>query len=225
MLSGDKPCNAEQKSFYQQALYGPSKGLDQIRDYYRNVTERLIREKSNKMRETYQLDAVRDVGNLSHPIVVARIFNIPINENGDVGTVTARQLHDAMAAFIAYIFLDIDPAKTQQLKVAAKKATAILQKLITPSVEAVKAERFHMLKDIIGINTDDELTLPDYGTHLVQRLFDGGKNLDEVIWAIIPTASAASTSLGQAVSLFYLVSRLEQRIFLSFAKFRFLTDE
>jgi hypothetical protein len=217
MLSGDKPWNAEQRGYCQNALYRPSKGLDQIRDYYRTVTERLIREKSNKMRETYQLDAVRDVGNLSHSIAVARMFNIPIKENGDVGTVTARQLHDAMTAFIAYIFLDIDPAKTQKLRVVAKTATAVLQKLITPSVEAVKAERFHMLKDIIGINTD-ELALPDYGTHLVQRLFEGGKSLDEVIWTIVPTASAASASLGQAVSLFYPVSRLERRNFHSFAK-------
>ena len=211
MLSGDKQWNAEQKSYCEHALYGISKGLDQIRDYYRVVTESLIREKSNKMRDIYQLDAVRDVGDLSHSIAVARIFNIPIQENGAAGTMTARQLYDAMAAVFAYTFLDIDPAKSQQLRVVAKTATTKLQKLITPAVEAVKAERFRMLKDILGINADESM-LPDYGTRFVQRLFEGGKSLDEVVWTIVPTASAAGPIQGQAVSLFTLVSQFERRL-------------
>ena len=196
MLSGDEPWNTEQKNFCEHALYDPSDGLSEIRDFYRTVTETLVREKSHKLRDTYQLDAIRDVGNLSHAIVVAHIFDIPLTGSGS--NMTAEKFHEVMAAVFSYTFLDIDPAKSQALREAGKRATALLKRAVTPAVEAVKTERFHMLKEMIGMGNQDT-ALRNYGTNLVQRLFKGGKSVDEVVWTIIPTAPAAGPIQGQGV--------------------------
>ena len=44
-----------------------------------------------------------------------------------------------------------------------------------------------------------EKMLSDYGVRLLQRLFDGGKSVDEVVWTIVPTAAAAVATQGQGV--------------------------
>jgi hypothetical protein len=204
MLSGDKPWNTEQKNICEHALYDPSKGLEQIRDFYKSVTESLVREKSHKLRDTYQLDAVRDVGNLSHAIVVAQIFGIPLEGPGS--NMTAEKFQEVMEAVFAYTFLDLDPSKTLALREAGKRATALLQQAVTPAVEAVKTERFHMLKEMIGMGHQNT-ALRDYGTNLIQRLLRGGKSLEEVAWTIIPTAPAAGPIQSQGVRILsYLLS-------------------
>ncbi len=60
MLSGDAPANSEQKNFVAHAMYGPTKGLGEIRQFYEMITAKLVRENSFKIRNTYQLDAVRE---------------------------------------------------------------------------------------------------------------------------------------------------------------------
>jgi hypothetical protein len=71
---------------------------------------------------------------------------------------------------------------------------------MTPSVTAVKTEHFSSFKHAMGI-TPSETILKDYGTRLVDRLFEGGKSIDEVVWTIIPTAAAAAATQAQGVSV------------------------
>lgn len=60
MLSGDKPANAQQKSFVRNAVYGPQEGLDEVRQFYERITTDLVHQQSHKLRQQYQLDAVRE---------------------------------------------------------------------------------------------------------------------------------------------------------------------
>lgn len=60
MLSGDSPANAEQKLFVGNAIYKPQHGLDQIRKFYENLTEKLIHEKSRQLGGYFQLDVVKE---------------------------------------------------------------------------------------------------------------------------------------------------------------------
>lgn len=61
MLSGDKPSNTEQKQFVRQRLYlGDVDWRQQIRKFYEEVTERLIRKKAYSLGDAYQVDAVRE---------------------------------------------------------------------------------------------------------------------------------------------------------------------
>ena len=60
MLSGDKPANAEQKKFVGNAIYSPTKGLEEVREFYENLTTNLLKQKSHKLGESYQVDIVRE---------------------------------------------------------------------------------------------------------------------------------------------------------------------
>jgi hypothetical protein len=64
----------------------------------------------------------------------------------------------------------------------------------------VKAEQITMTADVLGMLHPEEF-LKEYGNHLISRLFEGGKSIDEVTWTIIPTAAAAVATQAQGVCL------------------------
>lgn len=210
MLSGDKPWNSNQKKICLHALYDPVKGLDQIRDYYDAVTNDLIKTKSIKLRDRYQIDAVRDVAIPSHAQVTARIWGIPLkhaDEETGVGF-TPTKLYEAMANVFWYTFLDIDTAQTEAVRSAAKKATADLAAAVTQACSAVHGSG-STLQDILSslhrhingrVAEKSEAALPDFGVKLIERLFESGLSLDEVIWTIVPTAAAAAPIQTQGIT-------------------------
>jgi hypothetical protein len=203
MLSGDKPWNASQKKVCLHALYDPVKGLDQIRNLYEVVTNDLIKKKSIKMRDRYQLDLVRDVAIPSHAIVTAHIWGIPLkssqNEEG-VG-LTPTKLYEAMANVFWYTFLDIDAAQTLAVKAEAVRATAALAAAVTASCTSVQNGEHipSLLSKLLYLNKQDP-TLSEYGPALIRRLFAQGLTLEEVIWTIVPTSAAAAPIQTQAIT-------------------------
>jgi hypothetical protein len=198
MLSGDKPWNFDQKKICLHALYGLPQGLAQIHDFYRVVTDNLIKTKSIKLRDRYQVDMVRDVAIPSHAIVTAHIFRIPLDNQG--GELTPTELYEAMATVFQYTFLDIDTAKTLAVKAAAKLAVKKLAAAVTKSCTEVSNGDLSFLESIFMRPDKGDAALPGYGTKLVQRLFDADMSLDEVIWTIIPTAAAAAPIQSQGIA-------------------------
>ena len=178
------------------ALYDPVKGLNQIRDFYDTVTTNLIKTKSIKLRDRYQIDLVRDVAIPSHAIVTAHTWGIPLKESEDEKGVgfTPRKLYEAMAYVFWYTFLDVDAAQTLAVKGEAKKATAALAAAVTASCTDVKGGNISFLESIFS------KALPEFGTKLIQRLFDSGMSLDEVIWTVVPTSAAAAPIQTQGIS-------------------------
>jgi hypothetical protein len=204
MLSGDEPWNANQKKICYHALYDPVKGLDQIRDFYDTVTTDLITTKSIKLRDRYQIDLVRDVAIPSHSIVTAHIWGIPLKaSDSDKGIgLTPTEFYQYAADVFRYTFLDIDTAQTPAVRVAAIKATAALAEVVTASCTEVARGNTSFLKEMFSTHRvfKDHPTLADFGTKLIQRLFDSGLSLDEVIWTILPTSAAAAPIQTQGIS-------------------------
>lgn len=206
MLSGDKPWNAQQKKICLHALYDPVQGLSQIRDYYDTVTNGLIQTKSIKLRDKYQIDLVRDVAIPSHAIVTAGIWGIPLKESeGKPGIgFTPTKLYEAMANVFWYTFLDIDAAQSPAVRVHAREATAALAAVVTEACKRVSGG--NLLQNLMfklhrhAKETSIGLALPDFGPKLIQRLFDSGMSLDEVIWTIVPTSAAAAPIQTQGLS-------------------------
>ena len=64
MLSGDEPVNVNSCELMYDALYC-EKWQDKVKEFYKNITLQLLREKSYKVSGTNQVDIVRDVGNLA----------------------------------------------------------------------------------------------------------------------------------------------------------------
>jgi hypothetical protein len=103
----------------------------------------------------------------------------------------------------AYVFLDLDTASSFERGAKAAKQTKRLGEVMKGAVAAVKNERFAGLIHMIGLGSS-EAYLKDYGTRLVDRLFEGGKSVDEVVWTIIPTAAAAAATQAQGVCAPYV---------------------
>ena len=203
MLSGDKPWNAEQKSICKHAFYSPSTANDQFRAAFDDITNSLIKEHSTKLRGGYFLDAVRDVGNLSHAIFMAQLWYIPLTK-----TFTAKHLHDAFSSVFQYSFLDLDPTVSFKLRKDGRAAAAKLASIIEPAVKAVLHPGFNPLKmveDVLGVGVK-HTALHDYGANLLKRIAATGKDTAYIANTVVPTAAAGGPLPAQGVSTYpYLI--------------------
>lgn len=189
MLSGDKPANAEQKAEIHQALFCPVNWEGEIRKFYEALTTQLIEIKSEKLRgKWYQLDACRDVGNPSHAVFVAQLFSLPLKSPTSLNpaAVEVDQLYLALSVLFAYVFLDADTARSFKLRSGAKLAGDQLTKLIKLVCTEVHVGSYMHLNSLFSIGQSGKL-LRDYGVKLIQRFFQSGRSIDEVVAAIIST--------------------------------------
>ena len=112
--------------------------------------------------------------------------------------VTVDQLYLGLAVLFAFVFLDLDPAREFKLRSGAVTASEGLAKLVKVVVTAVQVgDTLHLDKFYDTLSPQSGQLLRDYGVHLIQRLFTGGKSVDEVVWTIIPTAAAAVATQAQ----------------------------
>ena len=199
MLSGDKPSNFAQHAEIHEALYCPVNWEAQVQKFYEQVTAQLITVRSETLfDDLYQLDLCRDVANPSHAIFVSKMFHIPLKGPNDLNPVGVEvdQLYLAMSVMFAYVFLDLDTARSFKLRAGARASGDAMAKLIKIVCEAVKADSYLHLSDLFKMGHAGKM-LGEYGTRLLRRLFKGGKSVDEVVWAIIPTVAAAVATQAQ----------------------------
>jgi hypothetical protein len=208
MLSNDKPEGFAQKEESGQHIYGLSypnmsdvmqSRLAEVQKFYEDLTTQLITVRSEELFEgTYQLDACRDVANPSHAIFTAKMWHIPLKSPTDLNPVgvTVDQLYLAMSVMFAYVFLDLDTARSFKLRLGARGSGDAIAKLIKIVVEAVKADSYLHVSDLFRMGRAGKM-LDQWGTRLIRRMFEGGKSVDEVVWAIIPTCAAAIATQAQ----------------------------
>lgn len=208
MLSGDKKSNFEQRSKIGKDVYGPAypalsdamkERLKEVQKFYEDLTTQLVTVRSEiLLKDWYQLDAVRDVGNPAHAIFNAKMFHIPLRSPEDVNPigVTVDQLYLAMSVMFAYVFLDLDTARSFKLRLGAKGSGEQIAKLLRIVLEAVRADSYLHVSDLFRMGHAGKL-LADFGSRLLRRFFEGGKSIDEVVWTIIPTAAASIATQAQ----------------------------
>jgi hypothetical protein len=80
------------------------------------------------------------------------------------------------------------------VKAAAKRATAALAAAVTAACTKVQPGNINLLENLIHnlCMEKDAPALPEFGSKLIQRLFDTGMLLNDVIWTIVPTSAAAA---------------------------------
>ncbi|EAS28473.3 fatty acid oxygenase [Coccidioides immitis RS] len=195
MLSGDSKANAEQREFVSKCLFEPKKGLEEVRKFYEAVTLNFLRKHGRKAGNTYQVDAVREIGNLVHANFAGHFFQIPLQSaSGGPDSFTEQELYDSLAHLFAYVFLDVDPAKSFERSVVGARDSARLGKVVSQAVAAVQAGGFFFFKHLEHAKPE---ILSEYGARLVERLSRGRKSVDEVTWTIIPTAAASVATQAQ----------------------------
>ncbi|KAF8249495.1 heme peroxidase [Wilcoxina mikolae CBS 423.85] len=207
MLSGDGAPYSNMKKFVGDRFYGQgdSPRIDwkaQIRDFYRDLTTKLIRKKAYQITgaNCYQVDAVRDIGNIAQTIFAATIFNLPLkSEDNPKGIYTEQEMYMVLCAMFIAIFFDIDSSKSFPLRHAAYTATRQLGALVEAQVKAVKSWGWLQgVWDPLNIRGRNKSPLVDYGYHMVNRLLESGESPADVTWKyIVPTAGASAPNQGQ----------------------------
>lgn len=203
MLSGDAPANAMQRKEVKSALESPTQAMLQIRQLYKDVTEQLLKLKSRKLGKSYEIDMVADIANLSHAIVVAQLFHVPLKlPDHTVGNLlTAQQFYTILALLFAYVFLDFDTATSFQLRQAAKQGCDALAKVVEHTCNLVHNGLWEQLESWIGLGAHNTDMAKDFGTLMIQRFFaQVGGDANNVTWAMIPTMAAAVPNQAQGLS-------------------------
>ncbi|KAI9928451.1 hypothetical protein MW887_002496 [Aspergillus wentii] len=198
MLSGDTPDDAAQRIFVKECLYRPHDALDQVRRFYEATTTDLIKKHSRKLGNSYQVDFVKEIGNLVHAYFISEFFNIPLKgtHGAPEDAHTPEEMYEAFSQLFGYVFLDVDPVQSFRNRTVATRATQRMGKSVTDAVYDIKGQLFTRIRQILG-HSRRGAALTDYGPELVRRLLDGGKTVDEVVWILIPTAAAACATQAQ----------------------------
>jgi cytochrome P450 len=196
MLAGDGPKNAISRNMMSKALY-VSNWDKEVKNFYSAKTKELLEEKSAKIADFYQVDIVRDIGNLTHVHFCAELFMLPLKtEERPHGIFTEAEMYLIMTAVFALVFFDVDPAGSFPLHVKAQAATHTLGKLVEANVEAIS--KSGVLSSIMQAIWPNDSALKSYGIHMIQRLLDSGMEPNQLVWGhILGTAGGMVSNQGQ----------------------------
>ncbi|KAI9799736.1 MAG: hypothetical protein M1833_003855 [Piccolia ochrophora] len=196
MLAGDSTFNTQQRKLMAKALY-KDKWHQQIKEFYEQITVKLLKEKSYKVAGVNQVDITRDVGNLAHAHFAANVFSLPLKtEEHPHGIYSEHEMYMVLAVIFVFLFFDMDPAKSFPLKKAATAVAQQLGKLVEANVKAVNATGW--IAGIIDPMFQNSGPLQDYGVHMIRRLLESGMSVSEVAWSqVFPTAGAMVANQAQ----------------------------
>ncbi|KMU91811.1 linoleate diol synthase (Linoleate (8R)-dioxygenase) [Coccidioides immitis H538.4] len=196
MLSGDSPKHAKQRQLMGKALYH-DEWKKQVKQFYEDITIKLLRQKSYKVAGVNQVDITRDVGNLAHVHFASNIFSLPLKtEKNPRGIYTEHEMFMVMCVVFTCIFFDLDPAKSFPLRQAARVVAQQLGKIVEGYVKSVKVTS--IISGIVDRFRKNETALKDYGIHMIRRLLASGQSVSEVTWSqVMPTAGAMVPNQAQ----------------------------
>ncbi|KAL3479872.1 heme peroxidase [Aspergillus californicus] len=198
MLSGDRPPNATSRKMMGSALYR-DKWENEVKEFYEQITLKLLHKNSYKLAGVNQVDIVRDVANLAQVHFCSSVFSLPLKtESNPKGVFTEVEMYKIMALVFTSIFYDADVSKSLQLNQAARAVTQQLGQLTMTNVEMIAKTGF--LANLVNrLHRHDILS--EYGIHMIQRLLDSGLLATEIVWThILPTAGGMVANQAQLFS-------------------------
>ncbi|KAI5843292.1 cytochrome P450 [Tricharina praecox] len=195
MISDDKPANKKLREEMLVNLYGPKHGLDQIATFYEATILKMIKQKSYQLGGCYEVDAIRDIGNLVHARFASELLDLPPKtQESPHGSFTEQEFYQIGAVLFTWAFLDAEPVASFRLRKAARKATAALTGVLEPLCKAIKhGEPVIALKDAIYENHSP---LSNYGKHIIQRMVEGA-TVAHTVGQIIPMIAASVANQAQ----------------------------
>ncbi|KAI4096484.1 MAG: hypothetical protein Q9206_000109 [Seirophora lacunosa] len=196
MLSGDTKMHAQQKQIMGEALYKDN-WTQHIKEFYEDITLKLLHEKSFKVAGMNMVDITRDVGNLAQIHFAANVFSLPLKtEESPHGVYSEQELYMVLAVIFVCIFHDLDPARSFPLRHATRAVAQQLGKMVEANVQSVSMTG--MVAGIVDKFRENQNPLSDYGVHMVRRLLDSGLGVSEITWSqILPTAGAMVANQAQ----------------------------
>ncbi|KKK22805.1 hypothetical protein P175DRAFT_0470186 [Aspergillus ochraceoroseus IBT 24754] len=198
MLSGDGRPNAASRQMMGSALYR-DKWEDEVKNFYKEITLKLLRKNSYKLAGVNQVDIVRDVANLAQVHFCASVFSLPLKtESNPRGIFTESELYMIMAVVFTAIFYDADVGVSFELNQAARTVTQQLGELMMANVELIDKTGF--IANLVNrLHRHDILS--EYGVHMIQHLLATGLPAQEIVWThILPTAGGMVANQAQLFS-------------------------
>ncbi|KAK3689370.1 heme peroxidase [Podospora appendiculata] len=192
--------DSHRQNIHQQ-LQGNGDWMTNVKNFFRETTNRLLTENSYTVAGYRLVDVVRDVGNLAPVHFASRVFNLPLNTKATPkGIYTDHELYAVLAVIFTAIFYDVDPVKSFPLREAAKTVLTQLGSAIESSVKSSKG--------LFASGPSKTDRLAGYGAELVKQLTNAGLSNQHIAWGqVLPTAVAIVPSqaetFAQAVD-FYL---------------------
>jgi linoleate 8R-lipoxygenase/9,12-octadecadienoate 8-hydroperoxide 8R-isomerase len=181
-----------------QALhYG--KWEQEVKQFYEEITEQLLRKNAYKVAGANQVDVVRDIANLAQVHFCASVFSLPLKtEKNPRGLFSESELYLIMALVFTCIFFDADPGKSFPLREGARKVTQQLGQVTMLNVEQIS--KTGIIADLVDrLHRHD--VLAQYGVHMIQRLLDSKISPRELVWThILPTAGGMVANQAQLFS-------------------------
>ena len=198
---GSSPGAIKQQKLLRQAVLGPKDSAIHFARLIEAITSDLTRNKSYKLLDDFEVDIVKHVAALSWTRFVARLCYVPLKDSlNPKAKFDDRELYDKMAIVFQYVYRNEDSTRSSALKQAALQANMDLTKELGEVCEAIKCSSFaHVLlhRDRKVSKTD---LLQNHGDELLQRLFDGGKTVEEVASLAVLLAVELAVSGSFAVS-------------------------
>ncbi|PGH07589.1 hypothetical protein AJ80_07978 [Polytolypa hystricis UAMH7299] len=196
MLSGDTPGHTKQRKIMGKALYQDN-WKQQVKEFYEDITLKLLHQKTCKIAGINQVDITRDVGNLAHVHFASNIFSLPLKtEENPRGIYTEHEMFMILVVIFTCIFFDLDPVKSFPLRQAARAAGQQLGKIVEAYVKSVGGTG--IISGVLDHFRRGENALKDYGVHMIRRLLDSGLSPTEATWSqILPTAGAMVPNQSQ----------------------------
>ncbi|KAL2008268.1 hypothetical protein VTN00DRAFT_8250 [Thermoascus crustaceus] len=196
MLSGDTAFHAKQRETMSKSLYR-DQWRKHVKEFYEDITLRLLHEKSCKIAGINQVDITRDVGNLAHVHFASNVFSLPLKtKENPRGIYTEHEMYKLMAVVFTAIFFDLDPSKSFPLRHAARTVGHQLGKIVEAHVKSVSGSG--LLSGFLDNFRRNDNALEDYGIHMIRRLLESGLGPSEITWSqILPTAIAMVPNQAQ----------------------------
>ncbi|KAF2628738.1 heme peroxidase [Macroventuria anomochaeta] len=185
---GTQPEIAKEESLIRTIILGPIDSLREFSCYVEKITSGLIRQNSRKAHNYLEIDIVNSVATSTWTESVARLLGIPLKAPGTPqGVLDSETLQEQLAALFRYIFSIPNSDSTQELtfKRNAFLANKQLRKAINEVCEAIKCSSFaHILLHRHDRKSSDNI-MSKHGSELLQRLFESGKTVEEVVSLVV----------------------------------------
>ncbi|PGH34606.1 prostaglandin-endoperoxide synthase 2 [[Emmonsia] crescens] len=180
---------------------------EDVKKFYKDITQKLLKQSSVKIAGINQIDITRDLGNIAHVYFVASTFNLPIKTKDNAkGIFTDHEMFMVMVALFTSVFSDVDPTKSFPLRQVAREAGEQLGQVVESYVKSVKGSiSFSGIADKFQKHDN---TLAKYGVDATRKLLKGGLSVSQValshILPIICTAVPSQAQVFTQIVSYYL---------------------
>jgi hypothetical protein len=133
------------------------------------------------------------IGNLIHATFIGQFFGIPISEtSGAKNAVTAQELYGMLSSIFEYMYLDVETATSFKKSVTATRSYKKLSGIMSTVLAGRKDGPLSVsgIKQMISTKSAESI-LSGHGSRLIDKMFTGGKKVEEVASTLLVTAAAS----------------------------------